>query len=159
MGDTYRTDTAWSFIATVELQIASFSLTEKEQMKNQSKVMKRGKWVFSEIIVTLSRPRGKATHLSLNLDLGKASAPCPEDAPKHCYSALFSLPVSFFASLLVSLNLSRRRANLLKRCVMSGLGDLQPSHHPDKMAGWRQQGPRGHSPYQIVQFSKWPVAG
>lgn len=122
--------------------------------------MKREEWALSEITVRLGRPSGKSTHLSLSWNLEKVSVPNPPRGSLKTFFILRGSPylLSFVSSLLVSLSLSQGQLRREDAC-REWLGDLQPSHQADKKPGWRQQGTRGHSPYQIVQFSKWPVAG
>jgi hypothetical protein len=67
--------------------------------------------------------------------------------PREGLSTLqFSLPdfIIFFSScVLESQQMKGKSAE--KDVCHEGLGDFQPSHHPDKKPGWRQQGARGHS--------------
>lgn len=75
--------------------------------------MKRRKWTSFEIIGRLGRPSDDTTHLSLSRNLEKVSAPHLEDAFKHFYSALVSLP----ASILLSSHVlePQPRTNVLRR--------------------------------------------
>lgn len=78
--------------------------------------MKKGTWTFSEIAVQLGRPGGNTTHLSLSLNLEKVSVPHQEDASKHFYSVLVSLP-AFIHFLPSGVLESQQRLNLLRRCT------------------------------------------
>jgi len=69
-----------------------------------------------------------------------------EDASKHFYSVLLSVPdFILFLSPRVLESRQAKGKSAEKDACHEWLGDLRLSHHPDKKAGWRQQGARGHS--------------
>lgn len=103
----------WSFIATVELQTAS--LSGNRTGKGKKKIRTRS---WREDFHGNSLKSGKHWADAVSTSRFCRWAWTPEKVSVRCSSPYL---ISLFSSLLVSLNLSRWRANLLRKmCVMRG---------------------------------------